>query len=84
MEVIYPNAECIDVVLDNLNTHHYHSLVEFFGNQEACLSHRIPSEWVLTTEMIAWEDARNENKSKIRWNFTVEEARKVFNGCINS
>jgi transposase len=32
---IYPDATMIDVVLDNLNTHHYHSLVEFFGKQEA-------------------------------------------------
>jgi len=110
VDVIYPDAECIDVVMDNLNTHRYHSLVEFFGKQEAdrimarlqfhytpehaswlnmaeiefsilskqCLSRRIPSEWTLTTEMIAWEQARNEKKSKIRWNFTVDEARKVF------
>jgi len=32
---LYPDADCIDVVLDNLNTHHYYSLVEFFGKQEA-------------------------------------------------
>ena len=25
VDVIYPDAECIDVVMDNLNTHHYHS-----------------------------------------------------------
>ena len=35
VDVIYPEAECIDVVMDNLNIHHYHSLVEFFGKQEA-------------------------------------------------
>lgn len=110
VDVLYPDAECIDVVMDNLNTHHYHSLVEFFGKQEAdrimnrlefhftpehaswlnmaeielsilskqCLSRRIPSEWALTKEIIAWEEARNEQKAKIRWNFTVDEARKVF------
>jgi hypothetical protein len=111
VDVIYPDAECIiDVVLDNLNTHHYHSLVEFFGKQEAdrirsrlefhhtpkhgswlnmaeielsilskqCLSQRIPSEWILTTEIVTWEEARNEKKAKIRWNFTVDDARKVF------
>lgn len=110
VDVVYPDAECIDMVMDNLNTHRYHSLVEFFSKQEAdrimarlqfhytpehaswlnmaeielsilskqCLSRRIPSEWVLTTEMIAWEESRNEKKSKIRWNFTVDEARKVF------
>jgi len=110
VDVIYPEAECIDVVMDNLNTHHYHSLVEFFGKQEAdrimnrlefhytpkhaswlnmaeielsilskqCLSRRIASEWRLTTEIIAWEAARNDKKAKIRWNFTVNDARKVF------
>ena len=110
VDVLYPEAECIDVVLDNLNTHHYHSLVEFFGKQEAdrimnrlrfhftpahaswlnmaeielsvlskqCLARRIPSSWMLTTEIIAWEQARNEKKARIRWNFTVDEARKVF------
>jgi len=119
VDVIYPEAECIDVVMDNLNTHHYHSLVEFFGKQEAdritlaphasagvarlefhytpehaswlnmaeielsilstqCLSRRIPNEWMLITEIVTWEVARNEKKAKIRWNFTVDEARKVF------
>lgn len=110
VDVIYPEAECIDVVMDNLNTHHYHSLVEFFGKQEAdrimarlefhytpehaswlnmaeielsilskqCLSRRIPSEWMLITEIVAWEESRNAKKAKIRWNFTVAEARKVF------
>jgi transposase len=109
-DVMYPDAECIDVVMDNLNTHHYHSLVEFFGKQEAdrimsrlefhytpehaswlnmaeielsilskqCLSRRLPHEWTLITELVAWEEARNAKKAKIRWNFTVEDARNVF------
>jgi len=119
VDVIYPEAECIDVVMDNLNTHHYHSLVEFFGKQEAdritlaphasagvgrlefhytpehaswlnmaeielsilsgqCLSRRIPDEWTLITEIVTWEELRNEKKAKIRWNFTVQDARNVF------
>jgi hypothetical protein len=110
VDVIYPEAECIDIVMDNLNTHHYHSLVEFFGKREAdriwnrlaihytpehaswlnmaeielsilskqCLSRRIPTEWILITEIVAWEEARNERKAKIRWNFTVNDARQVF------
>lgn len=110
VDVIYPEAEGIDVVMDNLNTHHYHSLLEFFGKQEAdrimarlefhytpkhaswlnmaeielsilskqCLSRRIPSEWMLITEIVAWEESRNAQKAKIRWNFTIAEARKVF------
>lgn len=110
VDVIYPEAECIDIVMDNLNTHHYHSLVEFFGKQEAdriwnrleihytpehaswlnmaeielsilskqCLSRRIPNEWTLITEIVAWEQARNEKKAKLHWNFTVDDARIVF------
>ena len=111
VDVIYPDPECIiDVVMDNLNTHHYHSLVETFGKQEAdrimkrlvfhhtpahaswlnmaeielsvlskqCLSRRIPDEWTLTIEIIAWEEARNTKKASIRWNFTVDDARIVF------
>lgn len=110
VDVIYPDAEYIDVIMDNLNTHHYYSLVEFFGKQEAdrimkglefhyppehaswlnmaeielsilsrqCLARRLPSEWILTTEIINWEEARNAQQAKIRWNFTVDEARKVF------
>lgn len=35
VDVMYPQAAVIDVVLDNLNTHHYHSLVECFGKGEA-------------------------------------------------
>jgi hypothetical protein len=107
VDVIYPEAECIEVVLDNLNTPHYHSLLEFFGKQEAdrltlaphasagvsrlefhdtpkhaswlnlaeielsilskqCLSQRIPSEWILTTEIVTWEEARNQKKARIR------------------
>jgi hypothetical protein len=109
-DVMYPEAECIDIVMDNLNTHHYHSLVEFFGKQEAdrimarlvfhftpahaswlnmaeielsilskqCLSRRLPDEWTLITETVAWEERRNLKKAMIRWNFTVQDARIVF------
>lgn len=110
VDVLYPEADCVDVVLDNLNTHHYHSLVEFFGKQEAdrimsrlcfhytpehaswlnmaeielsvlskqCLSRRIPDAWTLMTEIVAWEQTRNDKQAKIRWNFTIDDARQVF------
>ncbi len=110
VDVLYPAAECIDVVMDNLNTHHYHSLVEFFGKQEAdrimsrlcfhftpnhaswlnmaeiefsvlaqqCLSRRIPDEWTLATEIIAWETARNIVRTPIRWTFTLDDAHHAF------
>ena len=35
VDVMYPEAEYINLVMDNLNTHHYHSLVEAFGKLEA-------------------------------------------------
>jgi len=33
---------------------------------------------MLGTEIVAWEGARNTKKAKIRWNFTVSDARQVF------
>ena len=110
VDVLYPHAECIDVVLDNLNTHTYHALVEEFGKPEAdriwqhlafhytpphgswlnmaeielsilsrqCLRRRLPDEWTLTLEIIAWETTRNAARAKINWSFTVDDARRVF------
>lgn len=40
VDVLYPDALCIDVVRDNLNTHHYHALVECFGKAE--------EDWVMS------------------------------------
>lgn len=110
VDVLYPDAAMIDVVLDNLNTHHYHSLVEHFGKVEAdrimnrlcfhftpphgswlnmaeielsilsrqCLKRRLPNEWTLSLEIIAWENQRNLAQAKIHWRFSVEDARRVF------
>lgn len=110
VDVLYPDARCIDGVLDNLNLHHYHSRVEIFGKQEAdrimsrvcfhftphhaswlnlaeielsvlsqpCLNRRIPDEWTLATEIIAWETDRNHARTPIRWTFTLDDARHVF------
>jgi hypothetical protein len=110
VDVLYPDAVCIDVVMDNLNTHHYHSLVEFFGKAEAdrimsrlcfhftpshgswlnmaeieisvmmeqCLGRRLPSEWDLAQQLLAWEQDSNEAQRKINWTFTIEKAHEVF------
>jgi hypothetical protein len=110
VDVLYPHATSIDVVLDNLNTHTYHALVETFGKPEAdriwqrlvfhytpphgswlnmaeielsilsrqCLKRRLAGEWSLALEILAWENARNAAKAKIRWSFTVGDARRVF------
>ena len=107
---LYPHANCIDVVLDNLSTHSYHALVETFGKREAdrlytrlcfhytpahgswlnmaeielsilsrqCLKRRLPDEWTLTLEILAWENRRNARQAKIHWAFTVDDARRVF------
>ncbi len=110
VDELYPDAACIDLVLDNLNTHHYHSLVEHFGKSEAdrimnrlcfhftpphgswlnmaeielsilsrqCLDRRLPDEWTLALEILAWENARNAAEARIHWQFTVDDARRVF------
>ena len=110
VDVLYPDAICIDVVLNNLNTHTYHALVETFSKVEAdriyqrlcfhytpahgswlnmaeielsilsrqCLKRRLPDEWTLTLEIIAWEHRRNAQQATIRWAFTVDDAQRVF------
>jgi hypothetical protein len=110
VDALYPDALCIDVVLDNLNTHTYLALVEIFGKPEAdrlmarlcfhytpthgswlnmaeielsvltkqCLSRRIPDEWTLHLELIAWEQAANTSHRQIHWSFTIQDAHRVF------
>lgn len=110
VDTLYPEADVIDVVLDNLNTHTYHALVETFGKTEAdwiaarlcfhytpphgswlnmaeielsilsrqCLKRRLPDEWTLALELIAWEIRRNQRQAKIHWRFSVDDARRVF------
>ncbi len=110
VDVLYPHALIIDVVLDNLNTHTFWALVETFGKAEAdriaarlcfhytpphgswlnmaeielsilsrqCLKRRLPDEWTLGLEIIAWENQRNYRQAKIHWRFSVEDARRVF------
>jgi hypothetical protein len=110
VDELYPEAACIDVVLDNLNTHTFYALVETFGKTEAdriyqrlcfhytpthgswlnmaeielsvmtkqCLKRRIPDEWSLNLELIAWENAANASHRQIHWSFTIQDARRVF------
>jgi DDE superfamily endonuclease len=110
VDTLYPEAACLDVVLDNLNTHSYLALVETFGKPEAdriaarlcfhftpthgswlnmaeielsvltkqCLKRRIPDEWTLNLELIAWETAANTSHRQIHWSFTIADARRVF------
>jgi hypothetical protein len=110
VDVLYLDAPIIDVVLDNLNMHQYHFLVEYYGKAEAdrimhrlcfhftpthgswlnmaeielsilscqCLKRRLPDEWTLGLQIIAWENQRNQAQAKIHWRFSVENARRVF------
>lgn len=108
VDVHYPDAERIRVVLDNLSTHTASALYETFEPAEArrilrriefhytpkhaswlnmveieigvmvsqCLDRRIPTKAILVKEIKAWERARNREKARIKWLFTLERARE--------
>jgi hypothetical protein len=40
-----------------------------------CLNQRIDSMMEMTKEVKSWENARNNIKAKINWQFTTEDAR---------
>ncbi len=107
LDVHYPDAEKVRLVLDNLNTHTGASLYEAFPPAEArrllsrlefhhtpkhgswlnmaeieigvmngqCLDRRIPEQQIICEEVAAWEQQRNQEEAKIRWTFTVSDAR---------
>ncbi len=107
LDVHYPQAEKVRLVLDNLNTHTGASLYEAFSPAEArrllsrlefhytpkhgswlnmaeieigvmngqCLDRRIPEQQIISEEVAAWEQQRNKEEAKIRWTFTVSDAR---------
>jgi hypothetical protein len=116
VDVLYPDAQQINLVYDNLNTHTVETLIEIFGKPEAdrllarlklhptpvhaswlnmaeidlsamtrqCLSRRIPDEWTLALELIAWETDRNQFHEPIVWSFNWKRARRIFSkrkGC---
>jgi hypothetical protein len=41
-----------------------------------CLNRRIPTAAELSTEIAAWQAERNATRSKVRWQFTTEDARR--------
>lgn len=107
VDEMYPAAQKIILVMDNLNTHKPASLYKAFPLEEArriikkleihytpkhgswldiaeielnvmtrqCLSRRIASIDALRSELSAWEDERNNGKSKVNWQFTTKDAR---------
>ena len=106
MDVHYPHAPKIRLVLDNLNTHTGASLYEAFPPEEArrilerlefhytpkhaswlnmaeieigilgrqCTGGRIGSEARLCSEVLAWEQRRNQERRRIEWKFSRQEA----------
>lgn len=104
---LYPEAERIVVVLDNLNTHRAASFYEVFAPAEArrlverfefhytpkhgswlnmaeielsvvsrqCLSRRIPTLEMLSSETRAWVSRRNDASASVDWRFTTDDAR---------
>ena len=107
VDEMYPTAQKIILVMDNLNTHKPASLYKAFPPEEArriikkleihytpkhgswlniaeielnvmtrqCLSRRIASIDALRSELLTWEDERNNGKSKVNWQFTTKDAR---------
>ena len=106
-DVMFPDAERIVLVMDNLNTHKPASLYKRFHPEEArrllrrldihytpkhgswldiaeielnvmtrqCLSRRIETIEELRFQLDAWECHRNDNCSKIKWQFKTADAR---------
>lgn len=107
VNVHYPKAEKIVLVMDNLNTHNGSSLYETFKPAEAkrilnkleihhtpkhgswlnmaeielshlsrqCLDRRIGEKEIITKEVLAWCNERNNKEIKIDWQFTTSDAR---------
>ena len=50
--------------------------IELSVLQRQCLSRRIPDRETLVAESAAWEKRRNEQKAKIDWRFSLEDARQ--------
>ncbi len=60
---MYPDAEKIILVMDNLNTHKPTSLYKAFPPAEA---RRIEDISLLRSELSAWETERNNDETKIQ------------------
>jgi hypothetical protein len=43
-----------------------------------CLDRRIPDEWTLGLELIAWEQTRNDRHQPIRWSLDWKRAKRIF------
>lgn len=49
--------------------------IEFSHLGRQCLDRRIPDQPTMRREVEAWVERRNQNKSKMKWRFTTDDAR---------
>jgi len=52
--------------------------IDLSAMTQQCLDRRIPDEWTLALELIAWETRRNEVHQPIQWSFSWKRARRIF------
>ena len=80
VDVMYPDAEKVILVMDNLNTHKTASLYKRYPADEARriikrLERRIENIAKLREELAAWEVERNTVAAKVNWQFRTADAR---------
>ena len=74
VDVMYPDAEKIILVMDNLNTHKP-AEIELNVMTRQCLSRRIADIELLRSELSVWETERNTIAAKVDWHFRTGDAR---------
>jgi hypothetical protein len=52
--------------------------IEFSAMTGQCLDRRIPDEWTLRLELLAWELERNQQARPVKWSFNWRCARRMF------
>lgn len=52
--------------------------IELSALTRQCLARRIPDEWTLWLEIMAWELERNVIANPINWSFTWKRAKRIF------
>lgn len=52
--------------------------IELSVMSRQCTRRRLSNEFTLGTELVAWEQPRNDRRVMIRWKFTKDDARRVF------
>lgn len=110
LEQQFPEAEQLELVQDNLNTHQGGSFyahlppedaftlaerfamhftpkgaswlnmieLEFSALSRQCLDRRIPDQALLEQEVLAWVDARNDQRAGVSWQFSIDAARDTL------